>query len=101
MHDFVPAWLALLAALGVLATFLALALRPRQAMRRLAQRTPRDSALPPISPDDAQRILAQARSAAMARAMEHAEPRNPHPPGTRARILWETEFWRVLMDITH
>jgi len=101
MHDFFPAWLVLLAALGVLATLLALAVRPRQALRRLSKREPDDSALPPISPDDAQRIFAQARAAAMAHAMGHADPRNPHPPGTRARILWETEFCRVLMDITH
>jgi len=101
MHDFSSGWLFLLVALGVLATFLAFALRSRQAVRRLSQRGPRDSALPPISPDDAQRIFTQARGAAMEHAMGHADPRNPYPPGTRANILWETEFCRVLMDITH
>jgi hypothetical protein len=98
MHDFYPVWLFLLAALGILITFFAL--RSRQATQ-LPQIQPRDPALPPISAADAQRIFAQARSAAMDRAMGHTDPRNPYPPGTRANILWETEFCRALMDITH
>lgn len=99
MHDFYPAWLLLLlAGLVAAATLVAIGARRRQPLR---QRAPHDSALPPISPAEAQRIFAQARGAALERAMGHADPRNPYPRGTRAHILWETEFCTVLMDLTH
>ncbi|RYG13253.1 MAG: hypothetical protein EON92_06070 [Burkholderiales bacterium] len=98
MHYFDLLWLILLGGAGAAAVFFAVGLRRRQP---LLQRPPRDSSLPPISSDDAQRIFAQARSAAMERARGHGDPRNPYPTGTRAHILWETEFCTVLMDLTH
>lgn len=98
MFEFFPGWLVLTVVLGLGCVFLAVALRRRQPARRA---TPRDSSLPPVSAEDAQRIFEHARGAAIERVMTQSDPRNPHPPGTRAHILWETEFGRALMDLTH
>lgn len=104
MHQLFSGWLIVLAGLVAVGAFLAIVLRRREPLSQAVQQdraAPRDSSLPPISPSDAQRIFVQARGAAMQRALGQADPRNPYLVGTRAHILWETEFCTVLMDLTH
>ncbi|WP_298934321.1 hypothetical protein [uncultured Ramlibacter sp.] len=57
-----------------------------------------DSALPALAHDDALAVLAAAEVAAIKQGLGGPPTPNPHPLGTRARILWETHYGVVLMD---
>jgi len=65
-----------------------------------AIRTPAHAGLPPLSVSEAQAVLVQAEQAAIAQALGAPPQANPHPPGTRAHILWEAHHGAVLMDWT-
>ncbi|MEO7546963.1 MAG: hypothetical protein ABIT82_00950 [Ramlibacter sp.] len=97
MYALESSWVILLACLAAVGAFMTIRRRSRQPSHRPDVG---NSSLPPISPEEAQRVFAEARGAAMQRAMGRAQPQNPYPPGTRAHILWETEFGTVLIDLT-
>lgn len=86
-----------IAAAGVF-TLLALSLRLRS--RKLVKR-PAATSLPPISIANARKVLDAARAAALDAEWDNRALVNPHSPGTRAYILWETESSAVLLGLEH
>ena len=83
------------ALLGVAGTALLLRAKTRQEDRP----SPPDTGLPSISYEEGRAVIEGAERDAIRAALgASTAPTNPHPPGTRAHILWETHFHSILMD---
>lgn len=67
------------------------------ARRTRVQDADAPSSLPPVSRQDAQIVILKAAAAARRELAGQQHTPNRWPVGTRARILWESEYHRVLL----
>ena len=75
----------------------ALLLRKRKGMTQAPSRS--RPGLPPLDPEQSLAVIREAEQSAIRTALgTRSVETNPYPSGTRAHILWETQYHSVLMD---
>ncbi|MEP6792389.1 MAG: hypothetical protein ABI907_13530 [Ramlibacter sp.] len=85
------------AAAGI-AALSALKRRHAYARQLQLQKPPAGPGLPPLSRGKALAVMHEAEKAAIRHALGGAPETNPHPPGTRAHIIWAAHYGATQLD---
>ena len=81
---------------GAVLLFLLREWQPKPDGRRAPRSPP--STLPAMLRSEMDEVLEQAEEAALRRVVTGRAVGNPHPRGSRAFVLWETQYHRSLLD---